>query len=94
MLEYPPSLRAAGQRQRASGHVGLGWDTVEEFPNGRYRFSKNGGKPGVQAWLEHLETGIDWAFMFNTGAPKEGPNPMGQARKMMYQAFDQILRRT
>jgi N-acyl-D-amino-acid deacylase len=94
MLEYPPSLREPGNRKRGAGHVGLGWDTVEKFGNGRYRFSKNGGKPGVQAWLEHLETGIDWAFLFNTGAPKEGPAPMGQARKLMYQAFGQILGRT
>ena len=66
---------------------------MEEFRNSRYRFSKNGGKPGVEAWLEHLETGIDWALLFNTGAPKDGPSPMGQARKLIYQSFDQIVGR-
>jgi N-acyl-D-amino-acid deacylase len=94
MLEYPPSLRSAGRQKRGGSHVGLGWDSVEQFPDDRYRFSKNGGKPGVQAWLEHLETGIDWALFFNTGAPKEGPNPLGEARKMMYGALAQLLRRS
>ena len=56
-----------GQGKSRGPHVGLGWDTAEVFPNGTYRFSKNGGKPGVEAWLEHLETGIDWALFFNTG---------------------------
>jgi len=93
MLECPPSLRAAGKAKPGAPHVGLGWDTAEVFPNGTYRFSKNGGKPGVQAWLEHLETGIDWALFFNTGAPKEGPNPLGEARKMVYATFGQILGR-
>jgi CubicO group peptidase (beta-lactamase class C family) len=93
MLEYPPSLRAAGREKERPVHVGLGWDNVQTFPDGTYRFSKNGGKPGVQAWLEHLETGIDWALMFNTGEPKENPNPLGEARKMMYAAFAQILGR-
>jgi CubicO group peptidase (beta-lactamase class C family) len=93
MLECPPSLRAARKGRPDASHVGLGWDSAEVFPNGTYRFSKNGGKPGVQAWLEHLESGIDWALFFNTGAPKERPNPQGEARKMMYEAFAQILRR-
>ncbi len=91
MLECPPSLIASGKAKRNGPHVGLGWDSAEVFPNGTYRFSKNGGKPGVEAWLEHLETGIDWALFFNTGAPKEGPSPLGQARKLMYAEFGRIL---
>jgi N-acyl-D-amino-acid deacylase len=91
MLECPPSLLASGKAKRGGPHVGLGWDTAQVFPNGAYRFSKNGGKPGVEAWLEHLETGIDWALFFNTGAPKEGPSPLGEARKVMYGAFGRIL---
>jgi N-acyl-D-amino-acid deacylase len=91
MLECPPSLTASGKAKPNGPHVGLGWDTAELFPNGTCRFSKNGGKPGVEAWLEHLETGIDWALFFNTGAPKEGPSPIGQARKMMYESFDRVL---
>ena len=90
MLKYPPSLLAVG-KQKGAGHVGLGWDTVEQFPGGRYRFSKNGGKPGVQSWLEHMETGIDWAVLFNIGAPKDGPGQLGPIRKLMYATFTQIL---
>ncbi len=86
MLERPPSLNL----QQQTGHVGLGWDTVQRLPNG-YRFSKNGGKPGVQAWLEHLPTGIDFALLFNTSPPKEGPNPLPEARKLLYAAFQEIL---
>jgi N-acyl-D-amino-acid deacylase len=85
MLESPPSLHL-----RPGPHVGLGWDTVQQTPRG-YRFSKNGGKPGVQAWLEHLPSGIDFAFLFNTSAPKEGPKPMGEARKLLYAAFESSL---
>ena len=80
MLECPPSLIASGKAKRRGPHVGLGWDTAEVFPNGTYRFSKNGGKPGVEAWLEHLETGIDWALFFNTGRTKEGLSPLGEAQ--------------
>jgi CubicO group peptidase (beta-lactamase class C family) len=93
MLECPPSLKTSGKAKPDGPHVGLGWDTAEVFPNGAYRFSKNGGKPGVQAWLEHLPSGIDWALFFNTGAPKEGPSQIGEARKHIYAAFEQILGR-
>ncbi len=85
MLERPPSLNLP-----PGPHVGLGWETAQQFPNA-YRFSKNGGKPGVQAWLEHLPSGIDFAFLFNTSAPKEGPKPMGEARKLLYAAFENSL---
>ena len=87
MLEYPPSLRSANAK-RGEGHVGLGWDTVEEFRNGSYRFSKNGGKPGVQAWLEHLANGIDWALLFNTGrAERKGPGSNAGRKKAHVPGF-------
>jgi hypothetical protein len=86
MFERPRSLNLPPQ----GGHVGLGWDTVQNLPTG-YRFSKNGGKPGVQAWLEHLPSGIDFAILFNTSSPKDGPQPMPEARKLLYRAFQDIL---
>jgi N-acyl-D-amino-acid deacylase len=93
MLACPPSLRAAGNAKPDMPHVGLGWDTAEIFPSGTYLFSKNGGKPGVIAWLEHLASDIDWALLFNTGAPKDGPSPLAEARKVMYGGFTQVLAR-
>jgi N-acyl-D-amino-acid deacylase len=93
MLDCPPSLRAAGKANPDGPHVGLGWDTAQIYPKGTFLFSKNGGKPGVIAWLEHLPSDIDWAVLFNTGAPKDGPNPLAEARKVMYAAFGQVLAR-
>ncbi len=62
----PPPIRP----NRDGAHVGLGWDAVRRFGE-RYQFSKNGGKTGVSAWLEHLPSGVDWAFMLNTTLPKD-----------------------
>jgi len=74
MLAVPPPPI---QPLRDGRHVGLGWDTVRHTEEG-YQFSKNGGKVGVMAWLEHLPNGVDWAFMFNTstgtGAEPKEPN--------------------
>jgi CubicO group peptidase (beta-lactamase class C family) len=56
-----------------AGHVGLGWDVVHQFAEG-YRYGKAGGKPGIQAWLEHMENGVDWAFLYNTSAPTRRNN--------------------
>ncbi len=67
MLAVPPPPIKPGREGR---HVGLGWDIVRAV-DGDYQFSKNGGKVGVSAWLEHLPGGIDWAFMINTSV---GPN--------------------
>jgi hypothetical protein len=57
----PPPIKPNGE----GAHVGLGWDLVKKFGQ-RYRYSKNGGKPGVRSWLQHLESGVDWAFLCNT----------------------------
>ena len=62
----PPPI----QPNRDGAHVGLGWDAVRRVGE-RYQFSKNGGKTGVSAWLEHLPSGVDWAFMLNTTPPKD-----------------------
>lgn len=81
MLALPPGIQAGPK----GGHVGLGWDTVQQFPGG-YRFSKNGGKAGVHTWLEHLASGIDWAVMFNTDPP-EGVDLLGEARRQLMPLF-------
>jgi N-acyl-D-amino-acid deacylase len=89
MFAMPASLKV--QRPRGP-HVGLGWDTVVPYPGGRHRFSKNGGKAGVQAWLEHLEYNIDWAVMLNTNSPKdERPKPMGEIRRLALATFERAL---
>jgi N-acyl-D-amino-acid deacylase len=81
MLALPPGMKP----NRRGGHVGLGWDTVRQSPGGT-RFSKNGGKPGIHVWLEHLESGIDWAVMFNTDPPKE-KDVLGEARRRLLPIF-------
>jgi N-acyl-D-amino-acid deacylase len=83
MLSPPPPPIKPG---RDGGHVGMGWDSVHQVPSG-YRFSKNGGKPGIQAWLEHLEFGVDWALIFNT-SPPEGRHTIGEVRGQMLKIFE------
>jgi hypothetical protein len=69
----------------------LGWDTVREV-DGQLRFSKNGGRAGVQAWLEHLPDDVDWAVMFNTSPEKTAdvPKPMADTRGRVYKAINEI----
>jgi CubicO group peptidase (beta-lactamase class C family) len=73
MLAIPPAPIKPNAQGR---HVGLGWDAVQSTGGG-FRYSKNGGKAGVRAWLEHIPRRIDWAFQFNTGeqANPDGKNP-------------------
>jgi CubicO group peptidase (beta-lactamase class C family) len=85
MLALPPGI----QPNKQGAHVGLGWDTVRREQNG-YRISKNGGKPGARAWLEHLPSGIDWAAMFNTDPP-EGRDVLGETRRRMLEFFDRTF---
>lgn len=69
-------------------HVGLGWDSVRNTPQGD-RFSKNGGKAGVSAWAEHFPDGVDWAFMINTTRTnKEEPNPAREIIRRVGQAIE------
>jgi N-acyl-D-amino-acid deacylase len=71
-------------------HVGLGWDNVQETPQG-VRFSKNGGKPGVSAWMEHLARKIDWVVMFNTARPGQpAPVPLALARQRFMATIEHI----
>jgi N-acyl-D-amino-acid deacylase len=86
MLSPPPPPIKPG---KDGGHVGMGWDSVHQFPGG-YRFSKNGGKPGIQAWLEHLAFGVDWAVIFNT-SPPEGRHTIGEVRGQMLKVFETIV---
>ena len=85
MLAPPPP--PVGIRPNGD-HVGLGWDAVHPYPRGN-RFSKNGGKPGVQAWLEHMESGIDWAFLYNT-SPPEGKSSRRETVRRIHEIFERI----
>ena len=85
MLASPPPPVAV----RPNGaHVGLGWDSVRAFPRGS-RFAKNGGKPGVQAWLEHMENGIDWSLVYNT-SPPEGKSSRRETVRRIHEIFERI----
>ena len=85
MLAPPPPPVTAAPNGK---HVGLGWDAVRNLPNGD-DYSKNGGKPGVSAWLEHLPNGVSWAFMINTTrADKSDPNPAREIVRRVNQAID------
>lgn len=89
MLAAPPPP----MKPRNDGsHVGLGWDRVHEGPRG-LEFSKNGGKPGIMAWIEHRPDGIDWAVIFNTSKMEQDEgedNPLRQLRQQMYEAFRSV----
>ncbi|MBI2827636.1 MAG: beta-lactamase family protein [Planctomycetia bacterium] len=88
MLAVPPEPLEV---RKNGTHFGLGWDTVREV-DGRHRFSKDGGRPGVMAWLEHLPDGIDWAVLYNTSPDeREGArNPMRETRDRVYEALNAI----
>jgi CubicO group peptidase (beta-lactamase class C family) len=77
-------------REHTGAYVGLGWDVVRKFPEG-YRFAKAGGKPGVQAWLQHLEDGIDWAVFFNTSPPSNDRKARVMATREMPNASREAL---
>jgi hypothetical protein len=51
-------------------HFGLGWDSVVH-DKGRVGYSKNGGIPGISAFICHLPDGIDFAVCFNGSPPAE-----------------------
>jgi CubicO group peptidase (beta-lactamase class C family) len=92
MLSVPPAPIKPNPQGR---HVGLGWDAVQRTPEG-FRYSKNGGKAGVRAWLEHLPGGIAWAFQFNTGeqANPDGKNPaaLTEAARRINEAAESLKR--
>jgi N-acyl-D-amino-acid deacylase len=54
-------------RPRADGsYFGLGWDQVRRTPQGAF-YCKGGGLQGMHAHIEHTESGIDWALLWNGG---------------------------
>jgi CubicO group peptidase (beta-lactamase class C family) len=81
----PPPYRKNGKRPGATDpHVGLGWDLARKVGTA-WRYNKNGGRPGVLAWIEHLPGGVSWVVLFNTSPPKEGESgvkghPLATAR--------------
>jgi CubicO group peptidase (beta-lactamase class C family) len=79
MLAVPPGV----MKRANEPHLGLGWEGVQQFPQG-YRFQKNGGKLGVRAWVQHMESGIDWAFLCNTETAENFLSTMSQR---MHRAF-------
>jgi N-acyl-D-amino-acid deacylase len=85
----PPPIQPA----RDGRHVGLGWDTVRAV-DGDHRFSKNGGKPGVSAWIEHLPGNVDWAFMLNTSV-RASDKPGGpSAPSELIRRVDEVIEAT
>jgi CubicO group peptidase (beta-lactamase class C family) len=48
----------------AGGYFGLGWDTVLPGTTG-FSYSKNGGLPGIRSFIGHIDSGVNWAVVFN-----------------------------
>ena len=89
MLAPPPPPLAA----RADGsHFGLGWDVVLPV-GGDFRFSKNGGVPGIHTYVEHMPGGVDWVVLLNGGDRRPGkPSALGYCTKHIRQAIQQTKR--
>src|SRR5262249_38945120 len=62
MLAPPP--RPLKPRKDGS-YFGLGWDRVRRTDDG-FGYAKDGGLPGVSAWIEHLPGGVNWVLLLNT----------------------------
>lgn len=78
----PPPIKP----RHDGSHPGLGWDRVRDGPRG-LEFSKNGGKPGVMAWIEHLPDGIDWAVLFNTSKMEQDEGESNPGRELRHQVY-------
>ena len=80
-MSHAPGIEEPPMENNANGaHFGLGLDVVRKTPEGTF-FSKNGGKPGVHAQIEHLPNGVDFCLFMNGGAALNGEtNPMPLAR--------------
>ena len=89
MLAPPPPPLAV----RADGsHFGLGWDVVLPV-GGDFRFSKNGGVPGIHTYVEHMPGGVDWVVLLNGGDRRPGkPSALGYCTKHIRQAIQQTKR--
>jgi len=46
----------------------------------------------IEAWIEHLPGGVDWAIVFNSGHHKAPgmPNPIGAARRKVAEAVERL----
>jgi N-acyl-D-amino-acid deacylase len=51
-------------------HFGLGWDSVFHEDR-RVGYAKNGGIPGISAFICHLPNGVDFAVCFNGSPPAD-----------------------
>jgi hypothetical protein len=54
-------------------HFGLGWDTVTPGPRG-VAYSKNGGLPGLRAFVGRMPGEVDWAFVATDVSNDKGEN--------------------
>lgn len=83
----PPPM----QNRPNGSHFGLGLDAVRVSQGGVF-FSKNGGKPGVHAQIEHLPNGADFCLFMNGGASSDGSkaNPMKPALKQIESVLTNI----
>jgi N-acyl-D-amino-acid deacylase len=79
----PPPLKP----RENGGHFGLGWDVVLAGGDG-VRYSKNGGVPGIHAYIEHLPGGLDWVVLLNGGQHQpDQPSPLGFCAKRLREAI-------
>lgn len=66
----PPPM----QNRPNGSHFGLGLDAVRLTPQG-ITYSKNGGKPGVHAQIEHLPNNVDFCLLLSGGSSADGTTP-------------------
>jgi hypothetical protein len=87
MLAAPaPPLKPRGN----GSHFGLGWDVVLA-EGGGFRYSKNGGVPGIHTYVEHLPSGVDWVVLLNGGDHRPGqPSALGYCT----QRIRRVIQRT
>ena len=67
---------APGIRRPSPEHwMGLGWDTVQAFPDPgnaggkRYTWGKDGGLGGIETYVEHMAIGANFALLCNSRPP-------------------------
>ena len=87
MLAPPPPPLVS---RKNGSHFGLGWDVVLPGPDG-HRFSKNGGVPGIHAYIEHLPGGVDWVVLLNGGEHEAGkPSPLSFCTQHVREAIGRV----
>lgn len=89
MLAPPPAPLTP---RKNGSHFGLGWDVVLPGRGGP-RFSKNGGVPGIHAYIEHLPSGVDWVVLLNGGEREAGkPTPLSYCTQRVREAIGRVNR--